>query len=250
MCTSGFGVDREHRLKAKWITTLRRFTCTDRSGRITARKWLVGMDEASVYEEGIWMGGSGRYETLRGHRHLPERSGSGTHDSAGATIEAWKGVADFDDSPPLLAVSSLRVSKPRKPNATYVVRVTFVADDGPASSPVDFLVTANSRFLLAARDGTTTSGKASVGLRLRPGRGSRTIKLKVVASDRVGNYRTLVRTIELRRECRKAPEPGLFRSRPVSRILFVVTIPLCSNPVPRRAAYRRDLFALHRTGFG
>src|SRR5439155_24585149 len=41
-----------------------------------------------------------------------------------------------------------------------------------------------------------------------------------------------------------------FLSRPVSRILFVVTIHLCSNPVPRRAACWRDLFALHRTGFG
>jgi len=30
----------------------------------------------------------------------------------------------------------------------------------------------------------------------------------------------------------------------------LVTIPLCSNPVPRRAACWRDLFALHRTGFG
>jgi len=29
---------------------------------------------------------------------------------------------------------------------------------------------------------------------------------------------------------------GLLVSRPVSRILFTVTIPLCSNPVPRRAA--------------
>ena len=35
---------------------------------------------------------------------------------------------------------------------------------------------------------------------------------------------------------RKSPVSGLLVSRPVSRILFTVTIPLCSNPVPRRAA--------------
>src|SRR5947199_9355510 len=49
------------------------------------------------------------------------------------------------------------------------------------------------------------------------------------------------------------PKPargGLRWSRPVSRILSGVTISLGSNPVPRRAAWWRDLFALHRTGFG
>jgi len=47
----------------------------------------------------------------------------------------------------------------------------------------------------------------------------------------------------------EAPRRGLRVSRPVSRILSRVTIPLCSNPGPRRAAYGRALFALHRTGF-
>ena len=45
-------------------------------------------------------------------------------------------------------------------------------------------------------------------------------------------------------------EAGLSVSRPVSRILSWMTIPLGSYPGPRRATWSRALFALHRTGFG
>jgi hypothetical protein len=119
MCASGLAVDREHRVTARWITTLRRFTCGDGSDSITARKWLLGMDEASGYEEGFWkiVEGSGRYETLRGIGNYVSVH-CGTGDLEGATFETWDGVADFDDSPPLLAVSSLRVSKPLEPTGT------------------------------------------------------------------------------------------------------------------------------------
>src|SRR6185312_15198376 len=48
----------------------------------------------------------------------------------------------------------------------------------------------------------------------------------------------------------EAPQAGLLVSRPVSRILSWVTIPLGSYPGPGRAASWRALFALHRTGFG
>src|SRR5919199_254800 len=48
----------------------------------------------------------------------------------------------------------------------------------------------------------------------------------------------------------EAPSRGLRCSRPVSRILSRVTIPLGSYPGPGRAASWRALFALHRTGFG
>jgi hypothetical protein len=199
MCAGGFAVDREHRSTTRWITTLRRFTCSDGSGSITARKWLLGIDEASGYEEGIWkiVDGSGRYETLRGIGTYVSVQ-SGPRDSAGEAFDACQGAADFDDSPPLLAISSSRVSKPRKPNGAYVVRVGLLADDSPERSPVDVLVTASSRFLLGAKEATSTSGKASVILRLRLVTRGRTIKLKIVASDGVGNYRTLERTIELR----------------------------------------------------
>src|SRR4051812_50145765 len=43
---------------------------------------------------------------------------------------------------------------------------------------------------------------------------------------------------------------GLSFSRPVSRILSRVIIPLGSYPGPGRAASWRALFALHRTGVG
>src|SRR5919201_634603 len=48
----------------------------------------------------------------------------------------------------------------------------------------------------------------------------------------------------------KPRKTGLFRSRPVSRILSRVTIPLGSYPGPGRAASWRALFALHPTGVG
>jgi hypothetical protein len=199
MCASGYAVDLEYRVRANWITGLRRFACSDGSGSITARTWILGMDEASGSEEGIWkiVEGSGRYATLRGlGTYVAGRSGP--RYSAGAMFETWEGVADYDASRPLVAISSVRVAKPRKPNGAYVVRVGLLADDYPGHSPVDIHVSASNRFLLGAKEGTTTSGKASVILRLRPVTGGRTVKLKIVASDRVGNYRTLERTIELR----------------------------------------------------
>jgi len=48
----------------------------------------------------------------------------------------------------------------------------------------------------------------------------------------------------------KPRKTGLFRSRPVSRILSRMTISLCGVPGPSAGRVNGTCFALHRTGFG
>ena len=200
MCSTGNAVDVEHRLSKGWITELRTYTCGDGTGTITARTWLLEVDEASGYEAGIWkiVGGTGRYETFRGigtYRSVVVDGDSS--DAVDATsLEAWQGAAGFDATPPRVAIRSIRVIPP-KASGSYAVRIAFTARDDPARSPVDFLVTAKDRYLLAAKAGRATSGTTTVKLAVRPTTGSRTIQLKLVASDAVGNQRTIVRTLQL-----------------------------------------------------
>jgi hypothetical protein len=81
----------------------------------------------------------------------------------------------------------------------FAVRVGFAARDGVGAAPVSYLVSAWNRFLLTAKAGTTVSGTAAVVLHVRPGTGGRTIKIKIEASDQVGNDRRVVRTLKLPR---------------------------------------------------
>jgi hypothetical protein len=154
------------------------------------------MDEASASESGAWriVAGTGDYVSLRGKgayaRVVLE------HEGDTSAHESWAGDAGLDAAAPKVAISAISVSGAATPG-WHVVRIAFSARDGEHRAPVDFLVSASNRYLLAARSGTTTTGTAAVVLRVRPGKGGRTIRLKVEASDRVGNTTTVFRPLEL-----------------------------------------------------
>jgi hypothetical protein len=155
----------------------------------------MGMDESSAAEEGSWriVGGTGIYAKLRGMGTYTKVVVGGSSDATAR--EVWAGNVAFDASAPQVAISAISVGEATR-DGSYVVRIAFTARDGDHRS-VDFVVAARNRFLLAARTGTSVTGAASVGLRIRPGRGGRTIRLKIEATDRVGNTTTVASTVAL-----------------------------------------------------
>jgi hypothetical protein len=52
---------------------------------------------------------------------------------------------------------------------------------------------------LARKVGTTTSGKATIVLRIRPGTSTRRVRLRVEVTDAVGNKSSTTRTVPLPR---------------------------------------------------
>lgn len=195
-CGAGDVAELPRSLSGRWMSGLRRLTCSDGSGSVTVRTWLMGMDEASASESGVWqiVEGTGDYASLRGKgAYARVVEGKGRDASA---RETWAGEAGLDAAAPKVAFSQISVARAPTPG-WHVVRIALTARDG--ESPVYFLVSASNRFLLAARSGTTATGIAVVALRVHPGTGGPTIRLKLEASDRVGNTTTVVRTLDLPR---------------------------------------------------
>jgi hypothetical protein len=190
MCDKGYAADIEHVLTEGWVSALRRFDCGNGES-IVARTWRTAGDRSWGYEEGAWLivAGTGAYETLRG---------KGTYvrafreDAPAWIAEVWRGVVDFDVVPPQVTVTRVSVAAPRRPRGAHVVRLTFSARDA-SGGPVSFLATARSSTLLGAKYGIAGSGETSVVLSVRPRAGERAVRLEIVATDEVGNERTIVR---------------------------------------------------------
>ena len=194
-CAAGSVLELRRGPSGRWATSDRRFTCSDGSGTLTARTWLMGMDESYAAEEGSWriVAGTGAYATLRGMGTYTKIVGG--DGSGGTAREVWAGDVAFDAVAPQVEISTISVGRPTR-DAVYLVRIAFTARDTGRQS-VDVLVSARNRFLLAARSGRSVSGTASVALRLRPGDGGRKIRLKIEATDRVGNTTTAFATVVL-----------------------------------------------------
>ena len=199
LCPAGDFVDLNYGLSGNWITGLSRFTCGDGSGSVTARTWLVSADDELVSCVGAWqiLGGTGEYEELRGMGTYAsiQQSGAVEDDAAPSYVEAWSGRIAFDDVAPTVAVS--RVSASHGARDDYLIRVELSTRDNVRGNPVSFLLTAWSRFLLAAKSGTTSTGTASIAVRIRPVEAARRIRLKVEVWDPVGNEADLVRPLRL-----------------------------------------------------
>jgi hypothetical protein len=215
-CAGGHVVDLGRGLSGRWISGLRRFSCSDGSGSVTVRTWLIEMDEAAASESGVWriVAGNGAYASLRGKgayaRVLLEGDGGST-----SARETWAGDAAVDAAAPTVAISGISAARASTPGWS-VVRIAFSTSDRDRRSPVDFLVSASNRYLLAARSGTTATGTAVVALRVRAGRGGRTIRLKLEASDRVGNTTTIVRRLQLPADRHKRGQTPDSSSRPAA----------------------------------
>ena len=197
MCDTGLAVAIENRLADGWMTELRRFECGGGAGSIIARTWLLDGDPSLGYEAGAWLivAGTGAYEGLRGKGTYVRAFLEG---EPASIAEVWRGLVDYDDTAPEVALGKISVTTPHQPGGAYLIRLRLSARD-PAGGQVTFLVTARSSILLAAKYDTAPSGSASVVLRMRPRAGERRVRLEVAANDQVGNERTVVRVLNLPR---------------------------------------------------
>jgi hypothetical protein len=112
---------------------------------------------------------------------------------------SWQGVVDFDVSPPATSVTKATARKLRKPKGAY--QLTFaLAFDEPAGNDVSYELTVIDprTSLRTSKFGETSTGRASVGLRVRPTKRTRVLRVEIDASDPFGNTAHLTTTRRIR----------------------------------------------------
>jgi hypothetical protein len=195
-CSSGYAVDLEY--LAQPVTGLRRFACSDGSGSITARKFVLSANAQFTHEEGVWaiVEGTGPYSTLRGKGTYVNDFVSGNPaDHITTTFrETWRGVIDFDVRPPDVSISQASAKRLRRPKGAYSIRIAFSARDGSEGNMVSYSISVSGYPVY--RSGRT-SGTVSTTFRVRPSPRVRRLRLVVVASDPVGNETRVTRQLRL-----------------------------------------------------
>jgi hypothetical protein len=180
---------------------VRQFTCSDGSGSITARKVVVRADALFAHEEDVWaiVEGTGRYSTLRGRGTSVSDvvTGDPAHHITTTFRETFRGVMDFDVTPPEVRISRASGKRLERPKRAYSIRVAFSARDGDEGNAVSYAMTVSGPGVFVRRSGTITSGTVSTSFRVRPGRHVRRLQLVVVASDPVGNETRVARHLRL-----------------------------------------------------
>jgi hypothetical protein len=199
-CRSGYAVDTG--VDPATESALRKFTCVGSSAAFIAR---VGRLPAEH-------GGSGTWQITEGTGALADLRGKGTWTSVRmsgnpldpATItfrSTWMGTADLDAAPPTVSASKRSVQKLRRPKGTYRLRLVLSLGDKPGNSVSYSLAVIDPRRpfdWLATKSGATRSGSASITLRVHPSRRTKVLRIKVDASDPVGNTTSFATTIRLR----------------------------------------------------
>jgi hypothetical protein len=196
-CTSGSAADVS--IDDTTLTAVRQFTCTENAG-FTAKIWPLSAEH----------GGNGSWQIVAGTGSLASLRGKGTFTSirlAGdasdpATItfrSSWKGVADFDDTPPTVRITSAAVRKLERPGGTYNVRVVLLlADSDGGVVSYSLQIVGPKQTLLGLRQGRKTTGSVTSVVRIKPPRPTRTVLIKIDASDAVGNKSSAAKSISLR----------------------------------------------------
>jgi len=196
-CSSGAAEDIS--VDGATDTAQRRFRCTN-GGDFTAQLSPLPAEHGGT---GVWqiVAGGGPLANLRGKGTFSSTRLEGQSDDP-TTItfrSTWTGVVDFDVEPPRLAVAKASASKLRRPKGAYTVRLALSLEDA-AEGPVSYQLEINeprTRRGLVFRIGTAASPAVNLTLRVKPPRGTRTLQVKLSASDAVGNNATVTRSLRL-----------------------------------------------------
>jgi len=199
-CRSGYAVDSS--VDPATESALRKFICTGSGGAFIAR---VGRLPAEHGGSGTWQitEGTGALADLRGKGTWTSvRLGGNPLDPATITFRStWKGAAELDATPPMVAVPMRSAQKLRRPKGLYRLRIVLSLSD-KAGNPVSYSLAVidprRPNDWLATKSGTTASGTASFALRVHPAKRTRTLRIKVDASDPVGNAASLNTTLRLK----------------------------------------------------
>ena len=198
-CPSGSAEDVS--LDAPSETAVRRFRCSGSAGEFSARVTPLPAEHGGI---GTWqvVDGAGPLATLRGKGTWTSTRTAGRPDDP-ATItfrSSWAGVVDFDTDPPRVAVTKASAKKLRKPKGTYTLKLSLSLEDD-AGGPVSYQVEVNdprTRRGLAFRIGQATAPTVSLTIRLKVPAPTRTLQLRLSATDVVGNEATAAAGVRLR----------------------------------------------------
>jgi hypothetical protein len=185
--------------EAEVETAVRTFRCSGSADEFTARVKPLPAEHGG---QGSWqiVEGSGALANLRGKGTWTSVRLSGNDNPTSITFRStWQGVADFDASPPTIAVSRSSARKLRRPKGAYVLGVVLSFGDSPGSAVSYELTAIDPRTSLeVSKFGETSTGTASVALRVRPTRRTRILRINVEATDPLGNAGQLATTLRIR----------------------------------------------------
>lgn len=182
-------------------TATRMFMCNGSSAQFTARVRPLLSEH----------GGSGTWQIVDGTGVLADFRGKGTWrsirtggdptDPSTITFRAtWQGVADVDAAPPTIALARATVQKLKRPAGTYRVNLRLSIADGNGDAVSYALSLTDARdplAWLASKRGQTSTGTVSAAIRIKPAKRTRALRLRVDATDAVGNEASLTRSIRL-----------------------------------------------------
>jgi hypothetical protein len=183
------------------LTAVRQFTC-DAGGGFTAK---VGPLPAEH-------GGSGSWQIVAGNGSLADLRGKGTFTSVRLSGDpsdpetitfrsTWTGVADLDASPPTTGVKHWHAKRLKRPKGAYKVTLGLSLTDnggGPVSYELEIVDPKKPSHSYAFKLGKTATGSVTRSLRIKVGKRTRRVRLKVEATDAVGNQSAFAKTFRLR----------------------------------------------------
>jgi hypothetical protein len=199
-CPSGTAIDTRHVL-LETLSVERTHTCDDGSGSI-----IVSIPDVAREHQGgggTWkiIGGTGKYEKLRGSGgYSGQVLGGDPFDFASVTYRTtWRGRVGFDADPPAVTLTAA-ATKLKLPKRTYSLRVALVVRNEEPAAHVTYslIVQANGQYVSGgSRQGSTTTGRAAIPLRITPPRTARAVRISVRATDPLGNESTTIRPVSL-----------------------------------------------------
>jgi hypothetical protein len=198
-CSSGSAADVS--IDEPTLTATRQFTCNG-GGGFTAK---VGPLPAEHGGSGTWqiVAGSGALADLRGKGTLTSvRTSGDPNDPETITFEStWTGVTDLDATPPDIGVTRWHAKKLKRPRGAYTVNLALSLTDkggGPVSYQLEIVDPKKPSHSYVFKLGKTTSGSLARSYRIKVGKQTRRVQLKIDASDAVGNESALAKTFRLR----------------------------------------------------
>lgn len=197
LCPAGRGYDVRH-FEGEMLSVLRLHTCDDGSGTFTVSMPAVRSEHGGA---GTWtvVEGTGRYVSLRGMGTYAATLLSGDPEVYDTVVyrASWRGVVAFDADPPAVETFGASARKLGQRPRAYALRIALAVRD--TAEPVSYTVDVRSgRTELGYRQGSTTSGRATIALRLAPPRGVGSARIVLTLWDAVGNKIRSSRAVALR----------------------------------------------------
>jgi hypothetical protein len=195
LCPSGTAADVS--VDEQTLTALRRFSC-DAGGDFTAKVRPLPAEHGG---SGSWqiVAGTGPLADLRGKGSFTSVRLSGGPDPESITFRStWKGVADFDVTPPTVGLRHWGAKKLKRPKGAYRVTLALaLADSG--GGPVSYVLQLVASRSVNFTQGRTATGSVTRSLRIKVGKHTRRVRLTIEASDAVGNQSSFAKTLRFKR---------------------------------------------------